>query len=432
MSDPSVFLLDNNFNTKLVFSDDRWQLEFYYINQQLKIRRFNINIRRITRFTFVLAIAALTAGLSACDELVSTLSSLSNDETPQMEGLSGEIPIGVVLPITGRLASFSLPIQRGFELALEEVNNSQLGDVRIKFIIEDDRGTIEGAVEAYNKLIHQDGVSAIFGPTTSGQAEEAFPIAQQNQVVAFSSSSNASGLSALGDFIFRTGLTTDVLIPGGVRATHAKLGYQRVATIYDESDLYSMDSNEKFRETLTENGVEILTTETFQSGDTDFSAQLARIKALNPDAIFIAALPPEMTEILIQGRQLGIPTEVPFITSLISDVQNAGSAAEGAISFAGWISAASTPGNQAFVQNYRATYGTEPNPWTAQSYAAVYILAEAIANAQSTDSTAIRDALSTIRDFDTVLGKFSFDADGDAVYDPIILIVENGQFEVFE
>ena len=403
-----------------------------------------MNIRRITRFTFVLAIAVLIVGLSACDQLVNLILDLPEDmppeDMPPAPGLSGEIPIGVVLPQTGVLGPSesgpgSLLMENGFNMALKEINNSQLGDTRIKFITEDDRSTVEGAVEAYNKLIHQYGVPAILGPGTSSQAKEAFPIAQQNQVVAFSPTSAASGLSAIGDFIFRASLTTGVLIPGGVRATHANLGYQRVATIYDEIDFFSTDSNEKFRETLTENGVEILTTETFQSGDTDFSAQLTRIKESNPDAIFISALPLDTPEILIQGRQLGIPADVPVLitVTLTSDqIQSSGDAAEGAIIFANWISTASTPGNQAFVQNYRATYGIEPNTWAAQSYAAVYILAEAIANAQSTDSTAIRDAMANIRDFDTVLGKFSFDADGDAVYDPIILIVENGQFEVFE
>ena len=387
-----------------------------------------MNINRVTRLAFVLTIIALIAGFSACDQIQQLLIPAPS----QMEDLSGEISVGLVLPITGRLASFGLPIQRGFELAVEEVNNSQLSDVKLQFITEDDQSTIEGAVAAYNKLIHQDGVSAIFGPTTSGQAEAAFPIAQQNRVVAFSSSSNASGLSALGDFIFRAGLTTDVLIPGGVRATHAKLGYQRVATIYDEIDLYSIDSHEKFRDTLTESGVEILITETFQSNDTDFSEQLTRIKGTNPDAIFIAAQLPEQTGILIQGRQLEISTETPFITSLINDVENAGDAAEGVISFAGWISTADTPGNQAFVQKYRATYGSEPNAWTAQSYAAVYILAAAIAEAQSTDPTAIRDVLANTKNFDTVLGAFSFNTVGDAVHDPIVLIVENGEFQIFE
>ncbi len=386
-----------------------------------------MNTSRVTKFAFVLTIVAMIMGFAACDQI----GQLLLPAPPSMEGVSGEIPIGLVYPVTGRLDAFALPIQRGFELALEEVNNSQLGDVRFKFITEDDQSTIEGAVEAYNKLI-QAGVPIIFGPTTSGQAEAAFPIAQQNGVVAFSSSSNATGLSALGDFLFRAGLTTDILLPSGVKATHTKLEYQQAAIIYDEIDAYSIDSYEKFRDTLTEIGVEILITETFQSGNTDFSAQLGRIMEANPDAIFIAAQLPEQTGILVQGRQLGIPTEVSFITSLINDVENAGAAAEGAISFAGWISTADTPGNQAFVQKYRATYGSEPNAWTAQSYAAVYIVAAAIAEAQSTDPAAIRDILANIKDFDTVLGAFSFNAVGDAVYDPIVQIVENGEFQIFE
>ena len=387
-----------------------------------------MNISKVAKFAFVLTIVVLIAGLSACDQVQQLLV----PAPPSMEGPSGEIPIGLVYPVTGRLADFALPIQRGFELALEEINSSQLTDVRLKFITADDQSTIEGAVGAYNELI-QSGVPVIFGPTTSGQAEAAFPIAQQNGVVAFSSSSNATGLSALGDFIFRAGLTTDILLPSGVKATHAKLGYQQAAIIYDEIDAYSIDSYEKFRDTLTEIGVEILITETFQGGiDTDFSEQVTRIRDANPDAIFIASQLPEQTEILKKGRQIGIPTTVPFITSLINDVENAGDAAEGAISFAGWISTADTPGNQAFVQKYRATHGSEPNAWTAQSYASVYILAAAIAEVQSTDPAEIRDALANTKDFDTVLGAFSFDDVGDAVYDPIVQIVENGEFQIFE
>ena len=394
-----------------------------------------MKIRRCTTFVSALAIAALIAGLSACDELVSILSS---GETPQMEGLRGEIPIGVVLPQTGDLGPGefgpgALVMENGFNMALEEINNSQLGDVRIKFIIEDDRSTVEGAVEAFNKLIHQDKVPVILGVWTSHVAQSVFPIAQENQVVAFSPVVNASGLTAIGDFIFRASHPTDVLIPGGVKVTQEKLGYQRVATITDTVDLASQDSDMVFKQTLA-SGVEVLTSETFATGDTDFSAQLTRIKDSNPEAIFVFSQQIELIRILTQARQLGIPSEIPFISIVLSvdDVQSAGDAAEGAITFTGWVSTADTPGNQAFVQNYSAKYGMEPSIWAAQSYAAVYILAKAISDAQSTDSAAIRDALANITDFDTVLGKFSFNAVGDAGYDPIVLIVKNGKFEIFE
>lgn len=74
----------------------------------------------------------------------------------------------------------------------------------------------------------------------------------------------------------------------------------------------------------------------------------------------------------------------------------------------------------------------EPSVWAAQPYAAVYILAEAIRKAQSTDSKVVAAALTDIRDFDTILGKFSFDSKGDAIYDPVVLIVKDGKLEVFE
>ena len=193
-----------------------------------------MKIRRFTSFVSALAVIALIVGFSTYAQM-----------TPQMERLNGEIPIGVVLPLTGALAApYGLPMQRGFELAREEINNSgQLGDAKITFITEDDRGTVEDAVEAYNKQIHQGDVFVILGPANSSQVREAFPIAQQNRVVAISSLSSASGLSAIGDFNFRISLTTDVLVPSGIRITQEKLRYTKVATIYDDMDLYSTDSN---------------------------------------------------------------------------------------------------------------------------------------------------------------------------------------------
>jgi branched-chain amino acid transport system substrate-binding protein len=116
-----------------------------------------------------------------------------------------------------------------------------------------------------------------------------------------------------------------------------------------------------------------------------------------------------------------------------NEVQIAGEAAEGAITFTNWSAMANTPGNQAFVEKYRAKYpGIEPDPWAAQSYATLYILAEAIANAQSAEATAVRDALANTMDVPTILGNFSFDEVGDAVYDPIVLTVENGELVAFE
>ncbi|MCY4570483.1 MAG: ABC transporter substrate-binding protein [Candidatus Poribacteria bacterium] len=379
-------------------------------------------------FAFMVAIAVLIIGFSACDRV----SKIVQPTTPDTEDKRQEISIGVVLPLTGHLAATGQLMKQGFALALDEINNAQLSNTTFTFIIEDDTSTPEGAVAAFNKLIHQEGMSVILGPATSSATRAAFPIAQENEIVAISPTAGARGLGAIGDFVFRVPLATDVSALKGVEITYTKLGYQRVATLYDDTDLFSTDRDKALREAFTANGIEVLTTEVFQSGETDFSAQLARIQVLNPDVIFVSALPPEKPGILIQAHQLGI--SATFIVSSLTDVEveAAGAAAEGAITFTGWFPTDDTPGNPAFVQNYSEKFGMAPNAFAAVSYASVYILAEAITNAQSADSTAVRDALANIRDLDTVFGKFSFNADGDAVYDPRALIVKNGMFQPFE
>ena len=385
-----------------------------------------MNIRNVAIFALVLAIAM---GLFACDQFQQIL----QPAPPQMEGLSGEIPIGVVYPITGDGGGIGQLVINGMELAREEINRSQLGDATIKFIIEDSESNPDVAVSAFNKLIHQDKVSVILGPGFSSSAAAAFPIAQQNQVVAFSPSAAAAGLGAIGDFVFRVPPPVDKLAPSTIELTKEKLGYQKVAVIFDNADFFSQSGYEETRKALADLGIEILTTKTFQTGDIDFSEQLTQIKESNPDAIFVWTRPAERVEIPVQGHQLGIPDTSPFIifgfTS--TQIEMAGTAAEGVITSTIWSSSANTPGNQAFVQNYRAKYGTAPDVFAAEGYAVVHILAAAIRDAGSTDSTVIRDALAAI-DVPTILGQFSFDPNGDPNYPVLIEVVENGEFTVLE
>lgn len=388
-----------------------------------------MNTKKIITFTFLSIVIVLIAGLSACERA----SQITRPDAPQIAEPSEEISVGVVLPLTGRLTdSFGTRNSQGFELALSEINAAPPSGIKLKFIIEDDQSTIDGAVEAFKKLIHQDGVSVILGPSTSSQTEMAFPVARENQVVAISPTSAARDLSAISDYVFRVSLTTDKLIPPSIEVTQAKLGYQRAATMYDETDLFSTDGDAFVQEVLAAKGVEVIATETFQGGDTDFSEQLTRIQALNPDVIFVSCLSPEKPGILMQGRALGISASFIVRTLTAAEVQAAGVAAEGAITFVGWGTAVDTPGNKTFVKNYTDKFGIEPTNYAARSYATLHILAEAIANAQSTDAAAIRDALASIRDFDTIFGKFSFNADGDAVYDEKVLIVKNGKLVRFE
>jgi len=392
-----------------------------------------MNVRRIMTFTFVLAaIAAMTVGLSSCDRMPSMM---PDAETPPM--MDKEITIGVALGLTGVNAEpYGFPMRNGLELAREELNMNE--GVNITFVREDAKSTIDGAKDAVQALVNAK-VPAIVGIGISTHLEQAFPIAQDAGVVAFSPISSAEGLSSLGDYIFRTGLAVDILTPVGMEITQAELGYTKVATIYDAADAYSTSNNEVIVKELRANDVKILTQETFQTTDTDFTTQLTNIMNLDPqpEALFISALSAEVVEVIKQGRSVGIPDSVDFIVAdlTIKEIQAAGEAAEGAITISGWSAGSDTPGNQAFVQNYQAKYGSEPLPWAAQAYATLHILANAIMNAQSTDAAEIRDALAMTMDFPTILGNFSFDENGEAMYDRVrervVHIVKDGQLQPF-
>lgn len=350
-------------------------------------------------------------------------------------GLPAKIAIGVAVPLTGPQDVYGVPALEGFELAQGEINDSQrLGGASIEFIVEDTEGTIDAATAAFNKLINEDGVTVILGPGISTVAKEVFPIAQQNEVLAFSSTSTAVGLSAIGDYIFRSGLNVGTLVPGAVKDLQEKLRFSRVATMVDDADVYSRSLDEAVSNSLAEGEVEILGRETFATGDTSFAAQLNNIKELNPHAIFVSCLASEMIDIMIQAREVGIPSNIPIVIPemTLAEVAAAGEAAERVISITSWATNASTPGNQTFIDSYMMENDSEPSPWAALSYASLNILADAIAHAGSTDPSAIKDAMAATRDVDTILGRFSFNADGDAVYDPIVLIVRDGAFELFE
>jgi len=181
-------------------------------------------------------------------------------------------------------------------------------------------------------------------------------------------------------------------------------------------------------------GLEVLTIETFQKGQSDYNALLTKIKGLNPDLILASALYNEGAVIMDQARKMGI--EVPFIGgngfNSPQVIEIAGPASDGLIVATPWFGDKDEPKVQEFVKKYEAEYGKKPDQFAAQAYDAMYIMAEGLKNAGDADRDALRNALAEIKDLDGLLGKFSFDKDGDVVMDPTVLIIEDGKFQLFE
>ena len=235
-------------------------------------------MRQVISIAFALGIAVLAAGFVGCAKLSSNTSS---GQAPAQ--LPDKLLIGVVMPLSGKYSQGPndpnlTRFLNGFNLARDETNSGRHGTPQLRIIVEDDRGTGEGAAEAFKKLIHEDRVIAILGPLGSVQAPAAFPVAQENEIVALSPSAAAQGLSVIGDFAFRVNLAVDKLIPEGVRLTHEKLGYRRGAKLATSDDAYCRNADAIFSDSLAARGVQVLATETVVLADTDYTEQLGRIR----------------------------------------------------------------------------------------------------------------------------------------------------------
>lgn len=347
---------------------------------------------------------------------------------------AGTIKIGVAFALSGPAAVYGTVQRNGVQLAEEEINKSGVAGAKIQLVIEDDAGTPEQGINVFKKLINQDKVAAIIGPTLSNVAQSADPEAQRAKVPVLGVSNTApKGITDIGEYIFRDSLTEGQVIPQTVKAAKAKLNLKKVAVLYSDNDAFTKAGYEVFKAALEAEGIQIATTQTFATKDTDFNAQLTAAKQTSPDALVVSALAAEASGIITQARALGLTVPIiggnGFNTPAI--IKNAGKDAEGVIVGAAWNQASTNPKSQEFIKNYKAKFNSDPDQFAAQAYTGVYILAEAIKIAKSGEREDIRKALATIKDLDTVLGKFSFTKDRDADHPAVIQIVKDGRFAIF-
>ena len=271
--------------------------------------------------------------------------------------LSAGIKIGFVFSMTGGAAVYGTSQKEGISLAIDQINAAAGSNgLQIIPIFEDDASVPQQGTNVFNKLINGDKVSIIIGPTLSNTAKITDPIAQKAGVPVLAISNTISGITEIGDYIFRDSLTENVVIPHTVKVAKEKLGLKKVAILYGNDDAMTKATYEVFKKNLQSSGIQILGEQIFAKGDRDFSPQLTQIKAQNPDAIICAALAEEASGIVSQARQLGIPKTVRIIggNGLNSPglIKNAGDAAEGVIVGAAWNVSSTAPLNVKFVNDY--------------------------------------------------------------------------------
>ena len=345
------------------------------------------------------------------------------------------IKVGEVDPLTGGVSQFGIGCHRGFLLAFEQINGEGgiLGQ-KIELITEDDQSKPGQSATAVRKLITQDKVAAILGDATSSATLEAAPIAQSDKIPMMTPTATNPRITEVGDFIFRVCFLDEFQGRMLARFAREQLKAQKIFTLTDVKQDYSVDLLKFFEDEFTKLGGTIVGEQSYSTGDTDFRAQLTPIRAVKPDAVYVPGYYQEAALIVKQGRQIGLT--MPFIGcdgwANQALIEIGGKAVNGCFFTNHFSPDDQSPIVKSFVTKYQEKYGTLPDTFSALGYDAARLLSGAIQRAGSTDPAAVRDALARTADFQGVTGQISFDANRNASKPGLIVTVKDGKFEVAE
>ncbi len=345
------------------------------------------------------------------------------------------VPVGAIEILSGPNAAYGISIRSGLELALDEINvHGVLGGRKIALTVEDSAADKDQAINAARVLIGRDKVIAIIGPTLSNEMFAVGPVVNQRKIPIIGTSTTAVGITAIGPYVFRTSLPEADVIPVTLKHAIAH-GVKTIALMYANDDAFSKSGFDVMKAAAEKAGLNIVATESFGSKDTDFSAQLTKIKSLKPDAVGISALVEPTSGVLLQAHQLGFGKETLFIggnganSPKLGEI--AGAAADGLIVGSPWFIGKPDAVNQKFVADFHKKYGRDPDQFAAQAYDTMKIVAAAIDRAGAADPVKLRDALMETK-FSGVMGPFSFTPGRDpaSTEGVVVLEMQGGKFVI--
>ena len=317
-------------------------------------------------------------------------------------------------------AEHGTPCARGVEMAVDEVNKAGgINGRKVELIGEDEKDSPASAVNAVQKLINVDKVVAMVGPMTSGDAMASGKIANDAKVVMITPTATTPKLSGYGAYIYRGCSRIDT--QAKVLTDYvAKTWKPKTVAIFFSNEPYGKGCADLFTQFFEKNGIKVVATESFMRGSRDFKAQLTKIKAANPDILFIPGYTPETAPAAAQARQLGMKQKILGVYGDMDPVyiQLAGPDAEGHVIGVEYDEDYDTPKNKAFKKNYEELVKKNKDPYNimfaALSYDAASMILEGM-KANGPTAEGIQKYLDTVKDFDGVTGKLSFNKDHDVV-----------------
>lgn len=363
--------------------------------------------KRVLSLSLALAMAASLTACGSSSSTTETTAAAAADATTAAAGASSEassdkgFKIGGIGPVTGAAAVYGLAVKNGAQIAVDEINaDGGINGYQIEFNFQDDEHDAEKSVNAYNTL-KDWGMQVLMGTVTSApcvavadktNADNMFQITPSGSSVECAQNPN----------VFRVCFSDPD--QGAASATYIaenKLA-EKIAVIYDSSDVYSSGIYEKFAAEAANQGLEIVDAEAFTAdSNKDFSTQLQKAKDAGADLVFLPIYYTEASLILKQADTMGFAPKFFGCDGMdgILQVENFDTKlAEGLMLLTPFAADAQDELTQKFVTSYKENYGETPIQFAADAYDAIYAIKAAMEEADITPETSVSDTCDKMKE----------------------------------
>ncbi len=326
------------------------------------------------------------------------------------------IKIGALFAVTGPASFLGEPERNTAQMVVAEINRA--GGIKgqmLELIVYDTQGDATKAVQAANRLIKEDRVVAIIGPSTTGDTMAVIPLVEKEQIPLISCAAGIKITEPLKKWVFKTA-QNDSLAVAKIYERLVRQKISRVA-ILTVSDSFGSSGREQLKAQAARFGIQIETDDTYGPKDTDMTAQLTRIRGSQAQALICWGTNPGPAVIARNAKQLGLklPLYMSHGVSSKKFIELAGDAAEGITLPSGRVLVAELlPESDrqkksllGFVKDYQRHYNKEGDHFGGHAWDAVMLLKGAIERGADTPAT-IREQLEKSRGFAGIGGIFNF------------------------
>lgn len=358
------------------------------------------------------------------------------------------IVIGVNAPLTGDIPKVGEGTKFSAEMWLEDINAAgglEVGGKMypVELVIEDNESKAESATKANTKLITQDEVLVIVGPQSSKQAVPAGGVANDNETPMVSPWSTNPNTTLDRPWVFRTPFLDPFQGPVVANFVTDEFGFTKAAVLYDVASDYPKGLAEFFRDAWEDNHGpgSVVAFESFTTKDTDFSAQLTKIRESGAEFIFTPQYYNEVALIVQQAHELGWNKPIVGSDSWGSaeTVELCGKDCYGLFFSTHYAAAGAKGATKAFIDRYNKAHGYVPDDVAALTWDALGLVQTAIQSCGKLtgkiekDRQCVRDAMAKIKEYNGITGKMTFTEDGDPIKCAVIVkISDKGEYEFYK